>query len=222
MCCCGYFQAGALSKGLNQSNFAFIPKGEDPQDLTDCIRDAASLRPSTLKSTDSEALAQTVNINLSTVAKERVHRVQQSFIGGRNFGNHIMNLDAETRLTSLGDDASERRPRFGSFDFRVVFPSMSQQWLRAVLRRFGLPQGHLNALEALPEGSVGYFNVGSQRVRLFGTSRGVPHGCPLSGTLWALGMDPLVRHLVQSCEAASEVMVPAVSPRGSTGERISQ
>eukprot|EP00959_Pyramimonas_sp_CCMP1952_P040332 843557-Pyramimonas_sp.AAC.1 len=67
---------------------------------------------------------------------------------------------------------------------------MSQQWLRVVLRRFGLPL-YLNAVSALAEDPAGLLNVGSKRVRLFEISRGVPQGCLLSGTLWALGVDPL-------------------------------
>eukprot|EP00959_Pyramimonas_sp_CCMP1952_P042204 882662-Pyramimonas_sp.AAC.1 len=51
-------------EGLNHSVFAFIPKGEDPRDTTDCIRDPGTLRPLSLENSDSKLLASTLNQQL--------------------------------------------------------------------------------------------------------------------------------------------------------------
>eukprot|EP00959_Pyramimonas_sp_CCMP1952_P357206 7479734-Pyramimonas_sp.AAC.1 len=99
---------------------------------------------------------------------------------------------------------------------------MSQQWLRMVLVRFNISQGYLNAIQALGMEAVGYLKVGSERHRLFEISRGVPQGCPLSGTLWALGMDPMCRHLAAACERGSQILEPVPWPAGSREERIEQ
>eukprot|EP00959_Pyramimonas_sp_CCMP1952_P213120 4459246-Pyramimonas_sp.AAC.1 len=58
------------------------------------------------------------------------------------------------------------------------------------------------ATRALMCNAVGFLRVGSEVRELFSLSSGVPQGCPLSGAPWALGMDPLVRALVSSLEAA--------------------
>eukprot|EP00959_Pyramimonas_sp_CCMP1952_P342870 7183018-Pyramimonas_sp.AAC.1 len=48
-------------------------------------------------------------------------------------------------------------------DVRAVFPSMSQQWLREVLRRFGLPPRLPQCAGSTARGIGRALNVGSQR-----------------------------------------------------------
>eukprot|EP00959_Pyramimonas_sp_CCMP1952_P378155 7921582-Pyramimonas_sp.AAC.1 len=87
-------------------------------------------------------------------------------------------------------------PLFLSFDVRAAFPSMSQTWLRMVLERSRLPQGILWVVLALSSDAVAHVPVGSEIIPMFTITAGVPQGCPLSGSLWALGFDPFLRHLV--------------------------
>eukprot|EP00959_Pyramimonas_sp_CCMP1952_P395716 8291592-Pyramimonas_sp.AAC.1 len=140
-------------------------------------------------------MATSINLRLKRAAEHHAHTAQQGFVNGRNFARHIVRLDTFCRIASLGDDADVRMPIFVSFDVKAAFPSMSQIWLRKVLQRFLLPEPCVCATRALMCNAVGFLRVGSEVRELATLSSGVPHGCPLSGALWALGMDPLVRAL---------------------------
>ena len=127
---------------------------------------------------------------------------------GRNFLSRVVRLDAIAR-------AAGRRPAlstlFVSFDIRAAFPSLSRSFLWRVLERHRIPKGYLNVVSALYSGAFADSRCGAARHPLFLVTSGVAQGCPLSGTIWALCMDPFARHLhsqLSSAEALAHCPAP--------------
>eukprot|EP00959_Pyramimonas_sp_CCMP1952_P367510 7697706-Pyramimonas_sp.AAC.1 len=96
----GLFAGRVPPWGLNFSNLAFVPKGDEPADAVDVVRGAGQVRPLTMKNTDVKAMTTAANHELAKVIGERAHPVQQGFIRGRSFLHHIVSHDAYGRAAS--------------------------------------------------------------------------------------------------------------------------
>ncbi|CAK0865804.1 unnamed protein product [Prorocentrum cordatum] len=98
------FDGSALIPGLNDSLFAFLPKGlADPgrSDLTDCIRAPGTTRPLSLKNQDINAIATAMNYHMKGVAESSTDPDQQGFIACRNYARHILTMDTEARAVPV-------------------------------------------------------------------------------------------------------------------------
>ena len=87
------------------------------------------------------------------------------------------------------------------FDFASAFPSVRQAWLMLVLTVLKVPQGILNFIGSLYRGNQAYLRTGGFELFLFEVISGVLQGCPLSGSLFVMLMDPLLfsfQHFVVS------------------------
>ena len=78
---------------------------------------------------------------------------QRGFIGGRNFGANILELDVWSRVTGLEDDAPSRLPILVSFDYGQAFPSIARAWIFRVLASLDLPPPPLYS-SRLPRGAA--------------------------------------------------------------------
>ena len=94
------------------------------------------------------------------------------------------------------EHGSSKRPLLLSFDFKAAFPSLKRRWLELTLAHYGVPQGMLWAIAALYHAPIAFARFGDMHLTpMCELASGVLQGCPLSGSLWALCMDPLLRHL---------------------------
>ena len=80
-------------------------------------------------------------------------------------------------------------------DLSNAFGSVRHTHLWRVLAEFGLPAGALAAVRDLYDGSSTCFRTAAGVTDPIPTSRGVRQGCPLSGLLFNLSMEPLLRTL---------------------------
>ena len=78
------------------------------------------------------------------------------------------------------------------FDFASAFPSMSHQWLFLCMEACGCPQGIRNAAYVIYQDNKAFVNVKGIAIFIYDICSGVLQGCPLSGSLFVFGMDPLV------------------------------
>ena len=163
-----------------------LPTGDELEYRVEIFRHPHALRPLLLKNSDSKILSATINLQLKTVAQREVHAIQQGFIPQRQFIQHIARLDAQSRIASNQLDVVTAKPCFIRFDMKAAFPSLARRWLWPVLRRFLLPEGYINAIMTLCENGFVYSRIGHLHV----PTGGVVQGCPLSGTPWAMAMDP--------------------------------
>ncbi|XP_037084745.1 uncharacterized protein LOC119105383 [Pollicipes pollicipes] len=80
-------------------------------------------------------------------------------------------------------------------DLANAFGSLPHRYLWSGLARLGLPGEVLFTLEDLYDGSTTMYTTAQGTSEPAPVTRGVRHDCPLSGILFNLGMEPLVRAL---------------------------
>ncbi|CAK0902157.1 unnamed protein product, partial [Prorocentrum cordatum] len=140
---------------------------------------------------------------LQSIASAATDAVQKGFTAGRRFVGHIPFLDAECRREGLLFGAAQRRPMLLSYDFRQAFPSLFRDVIDMVLPRCGVPLGFRNVVSALCCNCLAFspFRASGSSAAmepLFALRCGTMSGCPLSGTVWCLGMGALIRALIEA------------------------
>lgn len=78
-------------------------------------------------------------------------------------------------------------------DFAAAFPSLSRRFMLAVLRTMRLPTALVCLIEELYRGLDTSIVLGGTEICRIRLDSGIKQGCPLSGSLFALCLDPLVR-----------------------------
>eukprot|EP00972_Heterocapsa_arctica_P071080 10499933-Heterocapsa_arctica.AAC.1 len=84
-------------------------------------------------------------------------------------------------------------PALVFWDFVAAFPSVSQAWLFTVLAAAGFPEGFLRLVHGIYFMNFAYGTDGTSHRFLFQILSGVVQGCPLSGLLFAVLLDPFLR-----------------------------
>ena len=166
---------------INEGIFHFIPKSANNTTESNAAevvyRHPSELRPLTLKNGDNKIIAGCANWSLSTVISKAACRLQNGFVCGRQLVQNTVDLDFSSREQCLSYNASNDLP-FSSdlslarkgivgllpilvlFDFAAAFPSVSHNWLRAVLKACKIPRGIMNLFECPYNGNEAFCNVG--------------------------------------------------------------
>ena len=85
------------------------------------------------------------------------------------------------------------------FDFAAAFPSLSHEYLHAVLEHLGIPASFRHLVKALYEGNGCTIATAGGSFAGFSIRAGIRQGCPLSPLLFAVCGDLLVRRLRSAC-----------------------
>ena len=78
------------------------------------------------------------------------------------------------------------------FDFPAAFPSVFQAWLLSVLLAIQAPAGFVDTFVSMYSENHAYTRNQGGLVLMFKVFSGVLQGCPLSGALLNVGIDPLL------------------------------
>eukprot|EP00959_Pyramimonas_sp_CCMP1952_P006659 138964-Pyramimonas_sp.AAC.1 len=115
---------------------AFLPKLVTDAELRDgeCTRSPDKVRVLGLRNTDVKLLSSVMNRALQPLIHHIVPPCQRGFVGGRNFGVNILELDAHARELSVGPPGSSDIPLLFSLDFGQAFPSLNQEFMACVLQ----------------------------------------------------------------------------------------
>jgi len=158
----------------------------------------------------NKIVAGVVNYAISPVVAKTASRLQRGFVEGRVLTQNPVDLDSESRRLSF-EFYRNRDPReywseiqmaqlglvnalplIVLFDFAAAFPSVAHAWLRAVLVAIKVPTGLLNVFDGLYHTNTAFWNIDGQTRFLFHILSGVLQGCPLSGSLFVIAIDPLL------------------------------
>ena len=202
----------SLPRGINESITVFIPKasaGADENENAVTVRPLET-RPLALKNEDNKAVAGVTNQAISPVVQACASKIQRGFVNDRVLVQNVVDLDFASRAGALryggskhgydfDSDLSIRRdgcigrlPVLTLYDFASAFPSVAHAWLFAVLVCIRVPKGALNVFEALYKDCDAYWCGGGVEYWLFKIISGVLQGCPLSGSLFVIAIDPLL------------------------------
>lgn len=153
----------------------------------------ASAHPLACGNTDCNILALTANRPINSACAATPSEHQRGFIVGRSMADSV--LLCET--TMGGVSLIGRRAAVVFLDFATAFLSLKHCWLFAVLRRAGIPEFVINIVKFLYTEQETLFVICGEIVATVSVGRGVEQGCPLSGSIFALAVDPLLRRSAQ-------------------------
>lgn len=130
---------------------------------------------------------------LEVYAKSIVHPIRRGFVLGRSRIDCILDLETEMLIGSMMG-----APHAASvlFDFSAAFPSVEWDWIERALDAHGIPAWLKKMMLVSLRGSAARVGFGGAvdgcdiRVR-----RGIKQGCPTSGLLWTLLLDPAASRL---------------------------
>lgn len=82
------------------------------------------------------------------------------------------------------------RAWFAFWDYACAFPSVGHLWLFCLLDAYGFPAGFVALVKGMYHCCFAYSTHGSALLMLWIVRAGVLQGCPLSGLLFSIAMDP--------------------------------
>lgn len=179
-----------LPPTLHSSRTVQIPKAELLAEPDDVRPIADTLRPLTMITTGEKLLALKVNHILAPVAARTVASPQRGFVIHRDIADDIIGLDGAMASLSL---LLGCRAAAILFDFANAFPALCHTWIFAVLTATGLPSRLIAIIRMVYHDLRTDFVYGGMVVTTIELHSGIRQGCPLSGTIFALSLDPFVR-----------------------------
>jgi endonuclease/exonuclease/phosphatase family metal-dependent hydrolase len=185
------FDGADPASNFNSTTMIFIPKPSGDPLETLCSRLPGALRPISLANTDNKAIAMAFARPLGEVAARWCSGDQFGFIAGRSIWDAVMLFEAAAlHLARRDGDAA-----LIFIDFRAAFPSILHGWIRAVLFATGLPGSFIRAFLSLYIAVSATVRFGSGSSSSFPMLSGIRQGCPASGAIFALCIDPLLRRI---------------------------
>ena len=206
--------AATLPPKAREGLFVFPAKPTSGGDANEgdrrLLRKPKDLRPLTLKNADNKAVAGITNYAILPTVQVSASQLQRGFVPGRQLAQNCIDLDFAARFASLKfmtDNLSWRfnlsllaltlsqffnLPFLALFDYAAAFPSVAHAWILAVLKHIKVPRGVLNIFKALYDGNEGFTSIGGLITWMFTVGCGVLQGCPLSGSLFVIAIDPLL------------------------------
>ena len=178
---------------FNESNFVFLPKGTDAADEMIIARKPGDTRPLSLSNTDAKSVSGALAIPFEELAVKWVSKEQRGFVRGRFMHDNIVDVEAQgVAFTSV------KVPQVIMFflDFAAAFPSVAHEFIFMVLTFIGVPSNVINAVRLLYTNNKHNILFGGSCHKGFTVLAGMKQGCPLSGVLFAIVADILVRALV--------------------------
>lgn len=183
------FMAGNLPPIVfGQALGAFLAKGENELDKWEVVRDPSDTRPLTMRNTDAKTIAGAANYKIRQEVTNKLHSSQQGFTMGGQTGNNIVAIDTWARVLAFDNPWAICI----LLDLAQAFPSVFHCWIFRILEAYGFPEGFTNLVKALYSFCTCYFQGAASQAFLFYIWAGVLQGCPLSGILFAVAVNPLV------------------------------
>lgn len=181
-----------------------IPKAEHRGD-TDGLatRRAAELRPLVLMQTAAKLIAYVANEYLADVAEKTVCGQQRGFVRNRHISDNIIELEGAMAMFS---QAAERSAAGLLLDFANDFPSLDHDFMWKVLETMRVSPKIIRIVHLLYHQLVTEILYKGRDVASHPIASGIKQRCPLSGTLFALTLDRLIRHYLCTITLRSSVI----------------
>ena len=212
--------------GFNNSLGIFLPKGTADDDTLGSVkRTAENTRPLGLKNTDNKTIAAAINPTMSGAIAHWADTQQNGFICGRQGLSNIIDIDARTRILDISATASAAKPpplrtsrnRTSAastppvkdlpaiilFDFCAAFPSVAHELIMIICSAMGLPEGLLYYIRSLYRNNVCIYRGSDSDRTLYKIESGIIQGCPLSGSIFVLTVDPFLQLLKRTIPSAT-------------------
>lgn len=178
------FAVGSLPQSCRRAVLTLLPKKGDLQEIK-------NWRPVSLLCTDYKLLSKVLANRLKKVMDQVVHQTQTYCVPGRSmFDNISLVRDILDVSSFLGYNAG-----LVSLDQEKAFDRVEHRYLWKVLERFGLDFGFIAKIMVLYENIESVLKINGCLCKPFKVTRGIRQGCSLSGMLYALSIEPLLRKI---------------------------
>jgi hypothetical protein len=179
-----------LPADFNRCFLACIPKGDAVGDHIGIARKPDSTRPIAMSNAVAKLLAMAINRSIAPVAQRTILDRQRGFVRGRSITDNIMETES---LAIRFAKFYEAKSGIVLFDFAAAFPSLAHCWIFEVLAFMQFPVFLIDIIKKLYVDCHIDLLYGAEAHDSFCANAGIKQGCPLSGTLFALALDPFIR-----------------------------
>lgn len=183
-------QKGQLPLSCRRAILTLLPKKGDLQDIK-------NWRPVSLLCTDYKLLSKVLANRLRKVMEQVLHVDQTYCVPGRLVTDNIHLIRDVLDLSgSLAVDLG-----LISIDQEKAFDRVEHSYLWQTLAAFGFSSGLIAKIQALYGDIESVLKINGGLSAPFRVERGVRQGCPLSGMLYSLAIEPLLHKLRQGLTA---------------------
>uniref|UniRef100_A0A3B3DKH2 Reverse transcriptase domain-containing protein n=1 Tax=Oryzias melastigma TaxID=30732 RepID=A0A3B3DKH2_ORYME len=178
------FSLGKLPTSCRRAVLSLLPKKGDLSLLK-------NWRPLALLCTDYKLISKVLANRLKGCLDSIIHRDQSYCVPGRSI------LDNLFLLRDLFDLGSGGDVHLGivSLDQEKAFDRVDHNYLFSVLKAFGFGKNFISSVKIMYNSVECLLKVGGGLSRPVSVSRGIRQGCPLSGLLYSLAIEPLLSRL---------------------------
>lgn len=194
-------QGRPLPDAWRASFTVFLPKASRGGD--DMTRRAGDTRPITLSNAIEHMFMGALNVPLRRCAERCLDPRQRGFVPGRIPSDNILGIEAHLEEWASLHDAPSGAILL---DVEAAFPSVSHAWLHRFFKHRGAPAAVCRCLQMAYSGLSTVVSFGASCTRSFRLRAGVRQGCPASGSVFAMLLDPWVRLLGRRLPAPDHVV----------------
>jgi len=148
-------------------------------------------RPLSIVNTDNRLIAGSFRLTLEPIFSSWVSSPQRGFIRGRSMLANVLEVDFHSMRVTV----TSRRGALVLFDFKAAFPSVSHEYMWAVLEAIGVPLSWLRAIRRLYVRNDCRVKFRGRVFPGFSSKCGVRQGCPVSPLIFAVVADVLLRRI---------------------------
>lgn len=177
---------GLLPLSCRRAVITLLPKKGNLQDIS-------NWRPVSLLCSEYKILSKSLAMRLKKVISQVVHSDQSYCIPGRSiFDNIALVRDLLTVAKSLGLNAG-----LISLDQQKAFDRVEHQFLWSTFECFGFSPGFISMVKTIYCDIESVLKVNGGLSSPFKVKRGIRQGCPMSGMLYSIAIEPLL-HMLRS------------------------
>ena len=170
-------------------------------------------RPISLLCTDYKIFSKVLSNRLKATLPEIIHPDQTYTVPGRNIFNNLHLMRDCIRVANL-----KNLPlAVVSLDQEKAFDRVDHGWLLKTLRAFGVGDKFVSMIELLYAKAQCILKINGDLCAPFDFARGIRQGCPLSGSLYAISIEPLLHYVRKSDDIRGFSPDQSVPPVKSSG-----
>lgn len=183
------FQRGCLPRTTSTSVITLMSKGGNTHDIR-------NWRPISLTNVDYKIIAKALSSRLTEVISSVVSSQQSYCVPGRSIFDSIAILRDLIRWKN-----HQTAPlAILSLDLSKAFDRVNHNFLFAVMEKMGFGSLYLQRIKTLYTNAKCMVRVTHTLTSPFTLSKGIRQGCPLSGQLYAISLEPLIKALMNTLE----------------------
>ena len=176
--------SGNLPFSLRRAIITLIPKKGD-------LTDIANWRPVSLLNTDYKIFAKLLANRLKLCINNVVHQDQSYCVPGRTINDNICLIKNVIDYSNCNNSPLA----VVNLDQKKAFDNVEHGYLTSTMRAMGFGDKFISYINLLYRGAESLVKVCGSLTTPFPFDKGIRQGCPLSGLLYSIAIEPLLHRL---------------------------